>query len=190
MKTREAWLVAAAEHLNNLIGETGTLEPNRSVLVSVGWPRRDQNGRVVGQCTSNGDHERKPHIFVAPTQTEPTEVLCILLHELIHAADWCQHGHKGPFRRTWKAVGFTGKPTECTPGEQLRQQLEAIAIDALGHYPHEEIAGRGGDEPPPQKARMLKLQCPGCGYIIRATRLWIETGLPTCACGCLFDPEG
>lgn len=33
-------------------------------------------------------------------------------------------------------------------------------------------------------SRMLKVECPGCGCILRMTRTWIErAGLPTCGCG-------
>lgn len=34
-----------------------------------------------------------------------------------------------------------------------------------------------------QATRLLKLQCPACGYILRGTRKWIDVGLPTCCCG-------
>ncbi len=34
---------------------------------------------------------------------------------------------------------------------------------------------------------MLKLQCPGCAYVIRTTRTWLDVGLPVCCCGEDFE---
>jgi len=35
----------------------------------------------------------------------------------------------------------------------------------------------------PQTTRMLKVECPADGYIVRTTQKWIDLGLPTCPCG-------
>ena len=46
---------------------------------------------------------------------------------------------------------------------------------------------------PYRSARNRKAECVDCGYVIRLTREWIGAGLPSCACGgmfelpCLFD---
>lgn len=43
------------------------------------------------------------------------------------------------------------------------------------------IRGRKGKK---QTTRMLKVQCPACGYLARVTRKWLEeAGTPTCPCG-------
>ena len=34
---------------------------------------------------------------------------------------------------------------------------------------------------------MLKLQCPGCGYLTRTTRTWMEVGVPVCCYGDDFE---
>jgi hypothetical protein len=36
-------------------------------------------------------------------------------------------------------------------------------------------------------SRLVKLECPGCGYVLRATRVWIATGVPVCVCGARFE---
>ncbi len=38
--------------------------------------------------------------------------------------------------------------------------------------------------------RMLKVECPDCGYTVRTTAKWIEVGLPTCPCGCEMEAAG
>ena len=45
---------------------------------------------------------------------------------------------------------------------------------------------------PKQTTRMLKVECPACGCIIRMTSKWLEeVGTPTCGCGTrMLTPEG
>ena len=186
--TREAWLNQAAERLNEMIAEQTALKPSKKVLVSTGWPRRDKGGKVIGQCfkklTGGGSH----HIFISPTLSTATDVLPVLLHELIHAADDCESQHKGEFRKAWKALGFTDKPTTSVPGSDLKAALRTLAGE-LGKYPHSKLNPIGDQKP--QTTRMLKVSCPECGCVIRMTRKWLdEVGAPTCACGAPMEEEG
>lgn len=34
-----------------------------------------------------------------------------------------------------------------------------------------------------QTTRLLRCECPQCGFLARITRRWIDYGLPECACG-------
>lgn len=180
-ETREEWLNEAADRLNDLIEPTTGLKPSSNILVSCGWPRRDRGGKVIGQCWNKSSGTGKHHIFISPTLSSPAAVLPTLLHELIHAADDCKSQHKGAFRRAWKALGFEGKPTESTPGKELRATLKALAAD-LGPYPHSTLNPAASEKK--QSTRMLKVECPRCGCVVRMTRKWIEeAGTPTCACG-------
>ena len=70
------------------------------------------------------------------------------------------------------------KWTECNPGEELAEKLEKIG-EKLGPYPHASlmINKREGK----QTTRLLKVQCPECGYVARVTRKWLdEVGGPLC----------
>jgi hypothetical protein len=118
------------------------------------------------------------------------EVLGVLLHELIHVTDDCQHGHTGDFKVMWKQLGFTGKATCSTPGEELKDDLEALTI-IIGDYPHAKMltgaldGGGKGTIPKKQGTRMLKIICEESGgdYKVRMTRGNIDKyGLPTCPC--------
>lgn len=181
--TREEWLVAAAERLTDMIAERTELKPSPAILVSCGWPRRDRGGQVIGQCYNRASSigADKHQVFISPTLPSAAAVLPVLLHELIHAADDCESGHKGAFRRAWKALGFTGKPTCSVPGKELKAELRALAGE-LGPYPHTRLDPAKMDKP--QTTRMLKVECPDCGCIVRMTRKWLDnSGTPQCGCG-------
>jgi len=110
------------------------------------------------------------------------DALGILVHELCHAADNNAHGHDKPFAAMATAVGLVGKPTHTTPGGELSLKLAGIAT-RLGRYPHSALLPDSGDGKKKQTTRMLKVQCPECGYTVRTTAQWLSTGLPVCPCG-------
>lgn len=182
-ENREAWLHAATERLNEMIAAKTDLKPSKKVHVSVGFPRNDRKGKVIGQCwmksTGGGGH----NIFISPLLGSAADVLHVLLHELIHAADDCQHQHNGPFVVAIRAVGLVGKPTATVAGPELKAELREIA-SALGKYPHRKMSGTEEDGPKKQVSRQLKVECPDCPCIVRMSRKAIdEIGTPTCACG-------
>lgn len=183
-KTREEWLVAAVAALAPLFAEAGEELP--AVRVSVGWP--GGNGRknsVIGQCWATSQSADKvAQLFISPVLDDAARVLDVLAHELVHAVDDCQSGHKGRFAKIAKAIGLEGKMTATVAGAELKAKLEAIVAE-LGPYPHAALAaGQGADGPKKQGTRMLKVECAeGSGYVVRMTRKWLdEVGAPTCPC--------
>lgn len=185
-QTREEWLVAAVEALRPLFSAL-TDETLPAVRVSVGWP--GGNGRknsVIGQCWSTKvAADNVAQLFISPVLGDAVRVLDVLAHELIHAIDDCESGHKGRFAKIAKALGLTGKMTATVAGPELEAELRKIA-DELGEYPHAVIsAGAAGAEgPKKQGTRMLKVECEhGSGYVVRMTRKWLdEYGAPKCPC--------
>lgn len=183
--TREAWLVAAVEGLRPLFSAQSADIP--AVKVSVGWPGgRGKKSNVVGQCWHpEAAADKAAHIFVSPAVSSPAEVLAILVHELVHAVDVNQSGHKGAFAKLAKSLGLVGKMTTSTAGEDLALELDKLATE-LGAYPHGALSagGQGADGPKKQGTRMLKVECTeGSGYVVRMTRKWLdEYGAPTCPC--------
>ena len=169
---RESWLNEAVAALRTTIWPDAP-----EVLVSVGWPGgRGKKDNVIGQCWPQ---EGKPaHVFISPTLIERNEVLTTLLHELIHAAQPVGTGHRGSFVQQARELGFT-KPWTSTPATpELLEQLTALD---LPQYPHTKLS------PMPkvtkQGIRMVKFSCPQCGWTGRATRKWLDSGLPVCSCG-------
>ena len=183
-QTREEWLVAAVAALTPLFEELGETVP--AVRVSVGWP--GGNGRknsVIGQCWATGaSADKVAQLFISPVLDDAVRVLDVLTHELVHAVDDCQSGHKGRFAKIAKALGLEGKMTATVAGEDLKAKLEGI-VGELGEYPHAALANaQGADGPKKQTTRMMKVECAeGSGYKARMTRQWLEEfGAPICPC--------
>lgn len=181
---REAWLAASVEALAPLFAAREIELP--AVRVSVGFPGgRGPKTSVIGQCwNSHAASDSVAQIFIHPSLIHPLDVLATMIHELIHAVDDCQHGHKGPFVKMARAMGLAGKPTATHASEELLEELAPI-VEALGPYPHAALAAMTGgvEGPKKQSTRMLKVQCPEDGYIVRTTAKWLEVGVPSCPCG-------
>ncbi len=176
--TREEWLQAGINGLSILFQEIGETVPD--VHVSVGYPKGVRTvGKVVGVCHPAGlSEDKKAHIFINPCVKDSAQVLAILAHELVHAVDNCENGHKGRFADIAKAIGLTGKMTATIAGEELAKRLNALIV-MLGEYPH-AILRDGGRK---QGTRMLKCWCDNCGYICRTSEKWLEAiGAPLCPC--------
>lgn len=179
--TREEWLTAAIELLAPLYAEVGESLP--TVRVSVGWPGGSgRNNSVIGQCwatAASGDSVSQ--IFISPVLDDAVRVLDVLAHELIHALDDNESGHKGRFAKVAKGIGLTGKMTATVAGAELEARLQGLAVE-LGAYPHSAISPAVGVKK--QTTRMLKVECSeGSGYVARMTRKWLEEfGAPFCPC--------
>jgi len=188
--TREEWLVGAAYELQPDFEDAEAPLPKK-VRVTCGWPShggRATKKRVLGECwPANKSGDEHFEIFISPVESDPIEVLGTLVHELVHAAVGLDAGHKAPFRRVATALGLEGKMTATTTGTVLGERLHKIA-DGLGQYPHAAIDPTSHKVT--QSTRMLKIQCPACGWMARTSKKWMELGLPTCACGeQMLNPE-
>jgi hypothetical protein len=161
--TREQWLVAAVAELDAVVF-TPHHYPVPAVKVSCSWPGGGSARKRIGECwptsySAAGVNE----IFISPRIADPVAALDILTHELVHAVDDCQHGHKGAFIRIGKQVGLQGKPTSMSAGEGLRSVLQDIAR-SLGTYPHATLDLSARKQ---QKNRHLKYECPECAAVWR-----------------------
>lgn len=201
-RTREAWLEDAIDVFRPRFTEIEYPLPGRiHVSVGFGYGAKRESAVLLGQCwATTASDDQMNHIFISPQVNDTAMVLGILLHELIHAADDVQHGHKGPFAEIAELLGFEPPLLELHPGVGLEAELVTIA-ETLGEYPHGALhptravtkvpVGPDGQEtpvklhsgPPKQGTRMLKLICPVDGYTVRTTAKWLEMGLPTCPCG-------
>ncbi len=179
--TREEWLLQATDALKPDFLEMGSEIPEK-VRVTCGWPSHGGRAkkRVTGECwPAKKSKDAHFEIFISPTLADTIEVLGTLVHELVHAAVGLDAGHKAPFRHAATALGLTGKMTATKVGGELRARLCTLAA-RLGDYPHAEI------DPTPKKTqstRMLKIECPACGWMARTSKKWMELGLPVCCCG-------
>lgn len=178
---REAWLTECARaHLWPMIEKAGGHEPE-AWRVSIGFPKGSRGGKgghSIGQCWPTGaSADKHAEIFISP-ELEAGRVVDVLLHELIHAA--VPNAKHGPaFKRIAQACGLTGKMTATVAGPELGVAILKI-LAALPPYPHGTLkvptgAGRAGPG-----SRLLKVDCPACGYTMRVTRTWLEIAIPTC----------
>jgi hypothetical protein len=103
---------------------------------------------------------------ISPELDESNRVLDVVCHELIHAIDGNENGHKGPFRTMALAIGLEGKMTSTTASERLNGTLSEIVKD-IGEYPHEKLDTTRQKK---QGTRMLKMECSECGWNFRTNK--------------------
>lgn len=190
MTNREAWFAKAIDLIAPLFLEHGYQLP--SVRVSTGWPSArgtSTSKRVVGQCWKpETSEDGQSQIFISPVLDDTVTVLAVLIHELIHAWDRGENGHRGPFVAAAKDLGLEAPWTATSPGERLTATLAGF-VDTLGAYPHSKITP--AIERKPQKTYMAKFEAVDCcGYIARTTKKWYEQeGAPLCPHGEAMEME-
>lgn len=204
--TRESWLLEAIELLRPRFEAAGLPIPEKiRVSVGFGFGARRESARVIGQCWARSQSDDGVNaVFISPELENTARVLDVLIHELIHAGDDCQNGHKAAFKKVAVAVGLTGQMTATVATPELAADMKELAAK-IGEYPHAKLytepririqpkEGPGEDgpeeEPGPvssgpkkQGTRMHKVICLDCGYTVRTTAKWIAVGLPVCPCG-------
>ena len=177
--TREQWLNDATVELSALLSEHGGELPEH-VRVSCSWPSQSIRKRIGEAWSAECSTDRAHETFISPILSDSVRVLDVLTHELVHHCVGVEHGHKAPFARLAKAVGLTGKMTATVAGPELTERLNAIA-EKLGPYPHATLSPTDGRKK--QGTRMIKCECPDCGYVARTTGKWLSAyGAPLCPC--------
>lgn len=180
--TREWWLGSLVEAVRPWFAEVGTPLPAR-IRVACGWPssrtfsrkRRRRRSECWDEASSaDGTAE----IFVSPALDESLEVAAVLCHELCHAA--IGRGHDAAFVALTGRLGLVGEPAETVAGPDLAARIAALCA-GLPPYPHARLDP--GDDGEKRGTWLIKVVCPSCGYVVRATRKWLRAGLPTCPCG-------
>ena len=110
--TREEYLMAGKKELSKLFKQAGHTVP-KDVKVTMSLPTknaRPSKVQTIGQCFSRSASDGGINeILITPLLNNSISVLETLTHELVHAIDDCQHGHKAPFKRIAEAVGLEGK---------------------------------------------------------------------------------
>jgi hypothetical protein len=188
--TREEWLLSAVEKLAPMVEAAAReVAPEHAlkagiptVQISMGFPSGGMRSSTLAECwQTTASKKGYSIIFIHPRISNTVEILGAIVHELVHAVLDCQHGHSTPYRRIALAVGLKGPMKSASPGGDLTAHLRLIADD-LGKFP-----GAGMKEIAPdrktQGTRMLKLECPVDGYVVRTTQKWLDVGLPSCPCG-------
>lgn len=188
--TREEWLEHGVAHLQGVFSNAGF--PLPKVKVSCSWPGGGSARKRIGECWAKRMSAAKINeIFVSPLIADPVQALDILAHELCHAVDDCEHGHKAPFVKIARAIGLEGKPTATHAGDALKTLLESIAKQ-IGEYPHRKLDLSSRKK---QTTRNLKCACTDeeCGCVWRMTQSWVDRAgvdLACPVCGSVAVSEG
>jgi hypothetical protein len=117
----------------------------------------------------------------------------LLLHELAHAEndhqnirDCAGRRHNKKFKVMAERLGLTVEKSKSLGFAHT--DLGQIAKDFLAKIKYKsEIfelsrVGEGAKGSKPG-SRLLKCECPDCGYVVRTTQKWLDIGTPTCVCG-------
>lgn len=193
--TREGWLVAAMQLLDQKFFHANGYTLPDKLSISCGFPRGSK--KAIGQCwdpkvTKDGT----VHMFICPTIGEGIRVLDITLHEMIHASVGIKCKHRGPFKKLAREFGLEGKLTATfvTPGTELHAKLATI-LTQLGDYPHSALVNKtpdvdeDGEDKPKRKVTLISSQNPDYKLVIRRSVIE-EYGMPKDPWGePMFDPE-
>ena len=178
--TREQWLERAITELRPWFKQNGFTVP-ANVRAACGFPHKGAASRKsarIGECwDSKASMAKKFEIFVSPLLDDSLAVLETLTHELCHATVGLKAKHGAAFKRCATGVGLEGKMTSSEAGERLIE-FSKKAFKRIGRYPHKRLKLTFKDK---QTTRLLKCECPECGYTARVTAVWIENaGAPIC----------
>lgn len=180
--TREQWLQHAVTFIRNEFPDAGI----PAVNVSCSWPGGGSPAKRIGECwprraSKAGINE----VFISPKLEDPARVLGILTHELAHAVDDCEHGHKKAFTAIARALGCEGKPTQMVPPDAVLAGWAARMVGVHGAFPH-RILDKAQSGVKKQGTRMLKCECGECGAVWRMSAKHIaaaEHGMWCPVCG-------
>lgn len=134
--TREDWLVAACEKIKK---HFNWFEFPDNVKVSVGVCK----GKAIGTCFNPSQSEDKfNHIFIDAGEGNPSRVIDILIHELVHAhlnnTTSDHKGHGKDFAAIAERFGLQKPMRATTAGSELKAIIESWLPD-LGLYPHKKL---------------------------------------------------
>ncbi len=141
--TREAWLMAAIEQLSDEFFEDCDFPLPTRLRASCGFPKGG-SGKAIGQCWSEEcSKDGYFELFVSPEIDDPSRVLDVMLHELIHAAVGTEEGHKGDFKMLARAFGLEGpmRATVVSEGSELWGRLQVL-VGSLGEYQHSAMTNK------------------------------------------------
>jgi hypothetical protein len=185
--TREDWLTAAVSELKPFFLLNGVSISDK-IRVSCALPSNAKrtNFKSVGECFPNTNSaDAHFEIFISPVLAEPVKVFETLIAMLCHTANGAL-SHGKPYQKIADAMLLLPNGTASARYKSVTHGGAFIAayqqiIDSLGAYVHAELSASVGKK---QTTRMLKCECPSCGYTVRLTAKWAykngNLNLPIC----------
>jgi len=181
-QTREQWLAAAG---TILAAELVAPHTDSAPLIrySMTAPKIEKK-TVVGECwnrAASTDGANEIFITASLGESDSMLILATLVHEIVHAFDDNENGHKGRFIELCKLAGLEGGPngrvkhsfTATVAGAELTKRLEAL-IKELGDIPHAAMDARQSGKKR-QTNRQLLVACNMCDFKFRASQKTIDS---------------
>ncbi len=169
-QNREEWLNKAARLIDSEILEPLTdLQSPRAIRIAIA-PMRSKR---LGECYPSSRNDDGANEIVITAHSHDSElILAVLVHEMIHAKDDCEHKHGPVFRKAALAAGLEGKMTATVAGPKLAATLaEYVAL--LGPIPHSAMSHVAKDK----GRNNNKLVCDDCGFKANLSMHWaMQTG--------------
>lgn len=160
--SREDWLRVAYNHIAAHAKLAGIDMP--SLRWSVGYGAGGTRGkRQWDRIDQTAD--KMPQAFIRPEVTDAAAVL-----KLVKDA----------------AADLDKTKTTAAVLDVIWPMAEADILKELGPYPQASVSAQQMKKQK-QPTRLLKAECPGCGYTIRLSKKWADAGLPDCICGDSFE---
>jgi hypothetical protein len=172
---RESWLQSAVKEVSLLFRSVGYSVPK--VQISVGFTGSGKHTNSIGECWPTVlALDNVNHIFITPTLDEPVQILEVIVHELVHAIDDCNHKHGQEFKLIATKIGLEGPMRATTAGATLSIELHRVA-KLLGKFPHKKLKLR-------EKRLFMRkrpsAECPKCEYRVPMLKLYLQFGAPLC----------
>jgi hypothetical protein len=183
---REGWLHNLMDRMECLFSPDYQVPNN--IRVSCGFPSRKalispKGDHALGQCWyDESSADKHFEIFISPILggDDPMTIAATLAHEMCHTVAGREAKHGPKFKAVATHIGLEGKMTATQPSDAFRERVQPM-LDDLGPYPMAKLDARkmttGVKK---QSTRLLKAECPDCGYTVRIAHKWIDVGLPDC----------
>lgn len=173
--TREAWCLRILDVLTRELRGLGIeMVGDRQVRVAV----TPLPASKLGLChSSNGSGDgRTNFIDVSTVQADPAELVHTLLHELLHAFDDLQSGHRNRWKRWAAAVGIEAVGHKRSPvaTRMIERALAEVGIPAA-HVTSVRRRATAGSAVPSQ----VRVRCPQCREHAYIPRGAMERGFAT-----------
>ena len=197
-ETREEWLSRAIELMRPEFEAAGAPLPER-LAVSCIWPSENPQ-TMIGECwVAEASSRGSVEVFISPGPRPGRRRPGRARHPAARAGT---RGRSPRPRQGVQGAGGGAGPERADDGNdrqpraarlhQLDRAAPAGLLPTRRHHRARRDRGsadrarRQADHPAPrrpakkQSTRMLKAECPECGYTIRLAKKWADIGLPSC----------
>lgn len=208
---REEWLNAGVALWRTRFDALG-LELPAKVHISVGFStiKSQENKNILGVTYARRIGREIHEVFISPVVHDGQTAFITIGHELLHVHDDCANGHKTPFQKPARALGYVKPFSELNPTPGLAEWGREVVTDELLAYPHGGMPGlqigrrhrkvKPDGAPEPEEERetsgplaqanrwfsghcteLASLEDDGeCGYLLRTSRLHLKRAVPMC----------